>query len=215
MKTFSIKTAFKDGWELWKQHKKTITIATIIMILVKFIPDGERNFSVFVLVLIVAAFFIDMGWLKMLLRTVHGETPKVRDLIDHAHRVWKYLGVSLVFMLIVLIGLLLFIIPGIYLMYKYLFAPVLVLDKNMPIREALKESARMTTGVKWKLIGLSLVIILVDFLGLLFFVIGAVVAFPVSMLAFLVVYNKLSAPEIINESVPEIAPETGSKIALS
>jgi uncharacterized membrane protein len=194
MKIFSIKGALREGWEMWKQHKKVITIATLISLAVSIFSDidSKSGFSIIALILTIVSVFIDMGWLKMLLRTAHGQTPKVRDLIDHAHMIWKYLGASIVTILIVIGGLILLVIPGIYWAFKYLFTPMLVLDRNMGIKAALRESARMTDGVKWKLFGFSLVMALVNLVGFLALGVGALVSIPVTTLAFIHVYRKLS-----------------------
>lgn len=193
MKTFSIKAAFKEGWEIWKQHKKVITIATLIMILLEILSDDRiHGFAIIAFIIFIVSFVIDMGWLKMLLKVTNGEEPKVKDLIEHTHLIWKYLGVTIVVTLIVIGGLILLIIPGIYWGLKYLFATFLVLDKDISIRESLRESARMTEGVKWKLLGFSILACLVAALGVLVLGVGLLVTIPVSTLAFLSVYKKLS-----------------------
>jgi len=197
MKTFSIKEAFGEGWRWWKQHKKVITIATIIMLAVSSISDGKEGsgFSIIAFIFFIASLFIDMGYWKILLKTAHGEMPKVRDLIDHTRFIWKYLGVSILMFLIVGVGLILLIIPGVYFALKYSFSLVIMLDKDTSIKEAFKESARITEGVKWKLLALVGVIILANLVGVLALVVGLVVSIPVSALAFIAVYKKLSKPE--------------------
>jgi hypothetical protein len=203
MKTFSIKEAFRAGWDKWKQHKKVLTLATLIVILLEIFSDSRTHgFSIIAFVIFVVSFVIEMGWFKMLLRATHGEEPRVKDLIDHAHLIWKYLGVTILTFLIVLVGLILLIIPGIYFGLKYLFAPFIIIDRDITIMESLRESARMTEGVKWKLLGFCILVGLAGMSGVIALGVGLLVTVPVSTLAFLFVYKKLSIESSSSGSVP-------------
>lgn len=207
MKTFSIKEAFRAGWEKWKEHKKVITIATLIMVILEILSDDRTHgIGVIAFLFFLVSLAIDMGWLKMLLRTTHGEMPKVSDLTDHIHLIWKYLAVSIVVILIVVGGLILLIVPGVYWALKYAFAPLLVLDKELPIKEALRKSGEMTDGIKWKLLGFLILVGFVSASGVIALGFGLLITIPVATLAFLSVYKKLVSLEVTIAPVVEVSP---------
>lgn len=137
------------------------------------------------------AMFIGMGstafWIK-----AHDslESVSIRD-FWHPKMFWEFFGATLLSFIIILLGLVLLIVPGIIFSLKYFFVPYLVIDRKLSARAALKESARITEGHKWNLFLFSLVLIGVNALGLLCFVFGLLISIPVSMLAMVHVYRML------------------------
>ena len=92
-------------------------------------------------------------------------------------------------------GFILFVIPGIYFAIKYHFLLYFVIDKKMGPLEALRASGKITDGVKWRLLGFSIVSIGIVILGFLAFGFGILVAVPVATLADAYLYRKLSHKE--------------------
>ena len=111
----------------------------------------------------------------------------------------KFLFGSFLYGILVFFSFLVFIIPGVYFSLRYAFVPTLIIDKKLPITKAFKESARMTSGVKWQLLAyfliLSFVCLLMIFAGLFAFLVGVIPAifFVVWICTFanLQVYKKL------------------------
>lgn len=112
----------------------------------------------------------------------------------------RFLLIALVIGLIVFIGALLLIIPGIIFGVWFSFTVFLVLDQNMKIKEALKTSKLMVKGKFWKVLGRSLVfglftIVISILLTAIPYVGSLVVSFvaPLFMLPFYLLYRDLSA----------------------
>ena len=59
---------------------------------------------------------------------------------------WRYLAVNFLFLLIILGGLLLLVIPGIVWSVKYQFAPFLIVDRNLGLKEAFQGERRDYVG---------------------------------------------------------------------
>ena len=71
---------------------------------------------------------------------------------------------------------------------------MLIIDKkDLSMGEAFRESARITDGVKWKLFGFFLATVFLNIVGALCLVLGLLVSIPVSMLAYVHLYRKLSS----------------------
>ena len=106
----------------------------------------------------------------------------------------KFIYFVLVIALVVLSvfgGLLLLVIPGIIFGIRLMFAKFIVIENDMKPMEALKESKRITKGVRWKLFWFSLTAILVVVIGLLCLIVGIFFAAPLVSLATAVIYKKL------------------------
>ena len=102
----------------------------------------------------------------------------------------RYILMSIVVGIAVFFGYLLLIIPGVILtlMWSQYYYRILEGDKAF---ESLSNSRAMTSGYKWNLFKLYVLIMLVSLLGFLAFVIGLLVAVPVIMLATASAYQFL------------------------
>jgi hypothetical protein len=89
---------------------------------------------------------------------------------------WRVFGLYIVMGILISIGLILLIIPGLILIRRFFFAPYIMLDKKTSIREALDQSAnlsRVNTGAIWGVIGVMFLIGLANIIP----IIGGLVAF--------------------------------------
>jgi len=120
--------------------------------------------------------------------------------------------------IIILVGFVLLIVPGIVFATKYIFVQVLVVDKGMGAHEALRESARITYGHKWNIFWFMLAMIGVNIVGFLVFGVGLLFTIPLTIFTFLFVYHKLvemgglmvvnqANPVPASSSVPTSSPE--------
>ena len=132
-----------------------------------------------------------MGLVRISLRLVDGREPRYGDLFGDLTTFWRYVVGNLLFLLIILGGLLLLVVPGIIWSIKYQFAPFLIVDRNIGIKEAFKESAGITSGVKWELVLFFLLVLGINLVGLLAFAIGLFFTLPATMVAYTFVYRKL------------------------
>jgi uncharacterized membrane protein len=89
----------------------------------------------------------------------------------------------------VMVGLLLFIVPGIWLGLKYGQAMNALVDRNCGVIEAFKYSSKITEGHKAKLMLLGSAALGIILAGLLALVVGVVFAYPVAGLAWVLGYR--------------------------
>jgi len=213
MKDFSIKEALSYGWDLFKKNKKVLILSTLIFCI--FNSGMENNFVISILFMIVGI-FIQIGWYKMLFNLMSGHGVRIKELFLHGRLFLKYLGALVIFIIVlslplaglalalVLIGFsnpliiavgvavtILSVAISMYLGIRYQFALVLIIDKEIGIKEAFKTSSSMTEGVKFKLLGLFMIMAIINIIGVLALLVGTLVALPVSTLAYLSIYKKL------------------------
>lgn len=72
--------------------------------------------------------------------------------------VLRFIGVQLVLVLLVMLGLFLFIIPGIILSLCYFFVSQVLVDQDTSVRKVFRISEKLTEGVKWSLLGYTMII---------------------------------------------------------
>jgi len=149
--------------------------------------------------------FLQIGVIKMCLDLYDGKQIEYNQLFSGGKYFLNYLLASILVGMIVFLGFLLLLVPGIIWAIKYQFVTYLVIDKNMPIGEAMKKSAEMTKGIKWGLFGVGLGFLGVIILGAICLGVGLIWAIPVTWLGAAYLYRKLSkeAPAEDNSKAPE------------
>ncbi len=203
---FSIKEAISFGWHkvkdnLWKVVG--IMVVSLIPSVVSQIFGAimEHTESTILTILLalcwiavyVVSFIVGIALMKLMLRIHDGEMPSPKELFSTYGVFWKYIGVNIIYGLIVIGGFILLIVPGVIWCIKYSFAPILVIDKKMRPMEAIRESGRLTAGSKGKVFLFGIVSMLVVMLGYIALFVGSLVSIPVSMLAWVHVYRSLES----------------------
>lgn len=84
---------------------------------------------------------------------------------------------------------------GIYLQFRYYFVCYFVIDKNYGPLEALHGSAHITNGSKWNLFLLNILFMLINIIGIICILVGLLFTIPLTMMASVYVYKKLSGTE--------------------
>lgn len=193
MSMFSIGTAFRVGWKKYTERPwYFFGVLAAVMGLV--IATASQSALVTAL-----SYIVYGGYLAFLLKHYRGQHVVFDDLFDSNIAWVSFAFLALVKGFLILLGLLLFIVPGIYLAVRWSFAELLVIDKGLRPLEALKASSELTEGHRWHLFWFYVVAMLVGVLGLLVFLVGLFVASVVIMFAMIYVYRTLESGEVITE----------------
>ncbi len=199
-KNFSFSEAFGAGWAKLKEHWRFFILAYTIIFAVSgafgYLSDGpyrdiEPTSGLLGLIGLLLRIWINFNFLVITIRIFDGVKPEVSDLFRWREETLAYVGASLLYGIMVFLGCLAFVIPGLYLAVKYGFYGFLIADKRLGAFDALKSSGQMTSGVKWLLTGFGLTSVGIVILGALAFMIGILIAIPIVSLALVFVYRSL------------------------
>jgi uncharacterized membrane protein len=150
----------------------------------------------------VIGMFVEIGLVTFALKAHDSvESVKINDLWN-PKPFWFYLAGQILVGLVVILGFILLIVPGIILALGLLFSSYLIIDKGKGPIEAMKESWRITKGHKWQLLLFVLALAGLNILGFLLLLVGLLVTVPVTMLAMVHVYRKLEHAASEVASVP-------------
>ena len=161
------------------------SIATIIEADAPVLSSIIRIFS-YVLSMIVM-----MGLIKIFLGFCDGEKGEFSDLFSCYPLFFKYMVGSIIYGVIVSLGLILLIIPGIVWAIKFQFFDYLIIDRGLGPIDALEKSSEITRGVKLDLLTFGILIGIINLLGLLCLVVGLFFTIPMTRVATAFVYRKL------------------------
>jgi len=179
------------GWDsVKKDFWYWVGIALVVCVIEGIGTGGKGRESMGLLGLFLSA-WITSGYTKIGLNYFDGKKSEFIALFNQFKYFWRVLGANILVGLIVIGGLILLVIPGIYWGLKYIFTVILIIDKDLGILEAMAESAKMTKGIKLRLFGYCLSMLGVMILGFIAFGVGILVAMPLTWLATTYIYKKL------------------------
>lgn len=200
-KTFSISKSVSYGWDTATKKLGFFIVLLIIIFAAQIIPslltsilDYRNQEGVGFVVRIISwviQLTVSLGSINVALRIYDRKKTEYADLFRKIGLIIPYFFGSIVYGLIVLVGLVLLIVPGIIWGIKYRYFVYYMVDRNMGPIDALKASSKLTQGVKWKIFFLGLVLLVINILGILCLVVGLFVTIPLSMMAEVYVYRKL------------------------
>jgi len=101
---------------------------------------------------------------------------------------------SLVVTLLTTLGLLLLILPGIYLAVAYVFVYLLIVDQKLEFWCAMEVSRRVVTAQWWRVFGLVLLGAIIAVLGVIGLIIGIFITIPIAIGAITYAYEDLCNP---------------------
>lgn len=212
MKQFSISEALSYGWEKMKREFSFVFLVTTILWGVIILSDGIFSFtdakvadssiklailSILALITLVLTILLQAGYFKIFFELYDDEDVKVSDLYTNYKPFWRLLLGSIIQAIILIVGFVFFIVPGIYFALTFIFSKFLIVDKGLSPIKALRQSALLTKGVKWQLLKLSIILWALNLAGVLLLV-GFFVTLPVTMFTMVYVYRHLAlkTPEI-------------------
>lgn len=133
--------------------------------------------------------FLVLGLTRIGLNLVSGKDADVSMLFGEGRKLLPMAAASIMYYAMVLVGLILLIVPGIYLALRFSQFGAAIVDKDMGAIESLQYSSRLTEGNKMNLFGLFVLCFLVVLAGILALLVGLIAALPVVYLAPYVAYR--------------------------
>jgi uncharacterized membrane protein len=201
----NLKNLYSEAWRLTKAHLPFLAGYTLVLFLLSAVFSDQYDSPKHVVMNIFGAlisYIVTMGLYRSVLLITSGIKPK----FDQLYANWSYLiswvVANFLFGLILFVGLVLLIVPGLYFLATYGLFPFFILDKNLGPIEAMKASAQVAEGKRWPLLALMLSVIGVNMLGALCLVVGLLITLPLSALAVAIAYRRLTTPvALIDEHV--------------
>lgn len=210
MNSFSKKEAITFGWGKFKQNW-TLLVGVFAFIGVLSFAfesiDEDMYLPAFLLVMLVGILvqtWLEMGATRIVLDVHDDKDVEFRDLFGQASLLWRFLFAEILAGIIVFVGLLLFIIPGVIAAVGLFLIPYIVIDKGLGPVEAIKDSWRLTKGHKWNIFWFIILLILLNLVGALAFGVGLLATLPVSFVATVYVYrwlDKQDTPVVQTEEI--------------
>ena len=208
--------AYNHGWKtIWKYFLELFLIGLLLFIIsipvnaFSFLIDDYSNWAgivVFVFISIAYGVLVlgplQFGMYYCYLKAARGENLQVGDLFAIKENYINIMLAALLTNIIIGIGVMMLIIPGIIFACKLAFVPYLVIDKKMDAIKALQTSWKMTDGYAMNIFVMGLLAIFIAIGGFIAFVVGVIVAAMWIYASFASLYYSVESRQ-----VPEAASE--------
>ena len=207
----SIGGTISEAWEASKGNKSIVLGAALIFFLVALVylaitaaiafmlgvQEGERSLSSSLITLPIDLIYygvysvMGVGMYIIGAKISMGLPTSAGEVFRFMNRFVKGLLTYLAMMVMIVIGYLLLVIPGIYLSVAYIFALPLAVEKNLPIWQALETSRKAVTKRWFTVAGLFFVVGLIIAVSALPLGIGLIWAIPLAVVSYGIAYRNI------------------------
>lgn len=132
--------------------------------------------TLIIILAVVASIVLFSAFIPLGLRSVRGKIVSFNEAVELGkHYAWRLCLLALASGAIILIGFLLFIIPGLFMLRRYYLAPYFLVDRDLGVFEAMTQSAEASkkhSGPIWGLIGVMLLLSILGIIPVIGFFFG-------------------------------------------
>lgn len=197
---FMISEVLGTSWkctksQIWVLVGLLIGYTILSSILSIFGMPAEGSMTGMIIVNVVSAIIgclFSLGYTKNIFQALDGEEPQFSAFGQQSRKLITYIIASLIYFLIMVIGLGLLIIPGIYLAIRLQYFLAFIVEEDAGIIDSLTRSWEITKGQTMQLFLLGLAAMGICILGLIIFIVGIFVAAPVAYMMYCYSFRKLN-----------------------
>lgn len=195
--TLDIGDAFRAGWRGFIANIVPLIVVALIVWVVSGLVNLWANQTAGLVQFLwqVLAFFVSqvvsIVWIALALAIIDGRDISADSLLPSGGVLLSYIIASFLFTLMLAVGLVLLIVPGLIVAVVFGLYGWAVVDKSLDPMEALRHSSRITQGNRWQLFGFILVAIALNIVGVLLLIIGVLVTSAITLIAAAHVYRQL------------------------
>lgn len=187
--TVKISQYIGSGWKTFKKNPGGFVGFTLVAFLINVaiaIVSQSVPLEAFISLLISAP--LNAGFLIVAFKLLKNRATTFGDFFRGFNNYLPLFLVSIVSSVVIGIGLLLLLIPGLYLAVAYIFALPLVLEKKMNFWDGMEFSRKLISKNWFSFFGFAFVLVLLNLAGVLLLGVGLLVTIPISTCAIAAAY---------------------------
>lgn len=200
---FSIEKIIKSAWHRFNDNR-IFWIGVALLSLSMSIPGNI--FPTLGILFTLVSCYISASVIRISIKFMQGHLVNYNDFFQiDIMQFFNYLAALILCSVSILLGFLFFVIPGVYLMTRFIFVQYFVIDKNISFDAAIKRSWKITKGNEINLLSFLFAMVIIFVLGFLAFVIGVVVAIPITQLSTAKLYLTFLNDENISDTKEDLS----------
>jgi hypothetical protein len=188
--SFELEKYFSEGWKLFRKEPGPFIlyglVAGLILASLNFLPEYLGKIASYLLgPALTAGLFIGARKLD------HGGTLEFNDFFKGFDYIVQLFLVSLISGILISIGLVLLILPGIWLAVGISLAIPLIVFAGLDFWESIKVSVKLVNKKWFHFFALIILLVIFNIIGALFLVVGLLVTFPVTYCILYALYKDI------------------------
>jgi len=176
-----IESYISRGWDLMRKRTDYFILFTLVFAIGCSIPFVD----IFIFQPLAAGFLI----------AAHYLTSGKKVVLENFFEGFKHFAGLLLFKLIggilIFLGFVALVLPGVYLVVGYIFAPFYIVFGGMDFWEAMESSRKLVHREWFSIFAFLIVLILINFLGLLALGVGLLITIPLSYCALYIAFDDI------------------------
>ncbi|HIK43544.1 MAG TPA: hypothetical protein IGR64_01515 [Leptolyngbyaceae cyanobacterium M65_K2018_010] len=193
---------FSRGWDLFKQYAWGFILFTLVIIFINALlaqlpsplgmrTAGEEAMGGGNLLASLLTPILGVGYYCVAFQIARNRPRGFTDFFNGFNKFVPVFLTSLVSGVLIFLGTLLLVLPGLYLAVAYMFAQPFVIDKNLGFWSAMEASRKLITRKWFSFFGLGLLLTLLVLAGILVFGVGALVTVPLAACVLAAAYEDI------------------------
>ena len=192
---------FKYGFQQYKKYFSFVVGIMITYYVLAIVPqvylmiyspkDPSTELQIVSGIFLVIQLFLSLGFIKVMFRLIDNEHVEVVDLFNNVRPFFSYFVAYFLYAIAVVLGTLLFVIPGIFIAIRFQFYPYFVLNGTHSSILALQKSYYLTENLTLDLFLFGLSVIGLNIAGVFFLGIGIIFTYPLTTMATAMIYQSL------------------------
>lgn len=185
----SIKEIIKESWVKTKANYWFMFVFLIIGIALTILTNK------YFLPSVIVSFAFSIALISMSIAIARGHKANINSLTS-PFKTYKitlnYILSSILTLILIVIGIILLVIPGLYLSVKLSVYKYIAIDKeNLGVIQILKESMKITDGYFFKIVLFGLTFLGINIIGFVLLGVGLFITIPLTVTAYALLYEKL------------------------
>jgi len=176
-----IESYLSKGFGIFRMRMDLFLIYTIIVVCLISIPFG----GFLVALPLIAGFYLAADYL------VNGKIIRLEDMFDGFKHFLNLFLFTLLSSILIFLGFLALILPGIYLIAGYVFAPFFIIFGRMDLWDAMEISRKVVHKEWFSIFIFILVLGLLNFVGMLALGVGLLFTIPISYCAMYAAFDDI------------------------
>jgi len=195
---FNIKEILTKAWEMFKSRALfhvgyMVLIGAIQAAFTIYLADFTFLYSIFLAPPLVCGFYLVAN------RQSQNEYLDFQNYFDGFKYWWNLISTNLISSILIVGGIILLIIPGIYLLVGYMFSLLFVIFGGFDFWTSMELSRRLVHTNWLKFFLFSLALIALNIFGFLCLIVGLFITIPMTYLAVYILFEELTIDAIDEE----------------
>ncbi|ABL66151.1 DUF2189 domain-containing protein [Chlorobium phaeobacteroides] len=179
----------RQGWEMFQKNIGEFIGFTLVVFVISALSARMNAFGSIIFSALAASLYA--GYSIVAFKRLIGQEIQFSDFFKGFNYFLPLFLAGLASGLLVSLGIVLLVIPGIYLAVSYVFVTFLIIDHRMDFWQAMEISRKIITKEWFAVFGLALALFAINLLGVLALGVGLLVSAPVTACAAAIAYKDI------------------------